>query len=191
MNKVLKLIWHCLLGLILIVVGFLIITNKTAFIKILTVSAGVIAFLEGLYTLINIHKWQIVHTTLFLAYFKAFSLMVLGPLAVYSPFATAQFLTATFVYFFAVGLIFSAAISIQNAIIIHKSNSEIDVSRLIIDALIGIIFSIVLFINPEVILDLAITIIGIVAIIVGVVLITLNLIKGKAEPVHESETFVN
>jgi len=164
-----RLIWNTLVGIIIVVGGILIIANQEAFVKVVMVIAGLFAILVGIYTLVNLFKWQFRGTTKVLAICKGILTIILGALAVYSPFAAAEALFTTFIYIFAVGLVISAVVAVQNAYALHKLNAALPVSGFAWEALIDVIIAIVCFINPSEIMGVAVTVIGVVAILLGIV----------------------
>ncbi len=169
MKNVFRLIWNILIGLCFTVLGVLVITNKESFVKIAMLGAGIVALVEGVAGLINIGKWQFEGATKTLSVVRASLMIILGLLAVYAPFSTAVFMVTTFIYIFAVGLVFSAVVDIQNAVVLRKIDPELPITALIWDALIDFVLAVILFANPTSIMGVAVSVIGVVAIILGIV----------------------
>ena len=168
-NGVGRLIWNTLVGILIAVGGILIIANQEAFVKVVMVIAGIFAILVGIYTLVNLFKWQFQGPTKVLAICKGVLTIVLGAFAVYSPFATGAALFTTFIYIFAIGLVVSAVVAVQNAYALHKLNAALPVSGFAWEALIDVIIAILCFINPTEIMGIAVTVIGVIAILLGAV----------------------
>lgn len=169
MKNVFRLICNILLGTAFAVLGILILANKESFIKVAMVGAGVVAVIEGLSGFFNVGKWQFEGATKVLSVVRASLMLLLGLLAVYAPFSTATFLVTTYVYIFAVGLLFSAVVDIQNLVVLRRIAPDLPVVNLIWDALIDFVLAVILFVNPTIVMGVAVTVIGVVAIIIGLV----------------------
>ncbi len=169
MKNTFRLICNIVLGLAVAALGVLILTNKESFIKIAMIGAGIVAVIEGFAGFLNIRRWQFEGTTKTISIVRASLMLILGCLAVYAPFSTATFLVTTFVYIFAVGLVFSAVVDIQNIVVLKGLDPDIPRTSLVWDALIDFVLAVVLFVNPTSIMSVAVTIIGIVAIVLGIV----------------------
>ena len=163
-----RLVWNTIIGILIVVGGILIITHQEGFVKVVMVVAGIVAVLEGVYTLVNLFKWQFEGATKTLAICKGVAMIVLGGFAVYSPFAAGAAFFTTFIYIFAIGLVISGSVAIQNAFMLHKINAALPVSGFAWEALIDLIIAILCFINPTEIMGIAVTVIGIVAILLGI-----------------------
>ena len=163
-NGVSRLVWNTLIGLVIIVGGILIIANKSAFISIVMVIGGIVAVLEGIYTIVGLFRWHFHGATKGLAIVKGILMVALGAFAVCAPFAAGEALFTTYLYVFAIGLILSAVVAVQNAYVLHKINAAMPVSGFAWEALIDVIIAVVLFTKPTEIMGIAVTVIGIVAI---------------------------
>jgi len=169
MKSTFRLICNILLGVAFAALGILILNNKESFIKIAMIGAGIVAIIEGLSGFFNVGKWQFEGVTKTLSIVRASLMLILGCLSIYAPFSTAKFLVTTYVYIFAVGLVFSAVVDIQNMVVLKRIAPELPRTSLIWDALIDFVLAVILFVNPTKIMGMAVTIIGIVAIILGIV----------------------
>jgi len=171
MRGMLRLFYGILKGLVLVLAGVLMVTNQESFVKVIMVAAGLVTLAEGLYTLFSLKRWSLEKTTRTLAIVKGLVLVVLGILALVSPFAAGVALATTFCYVYATGLVFSAVIAMQNGYVIHKLDSSIKVSDFVFEALLDILIAVVFFVNPARIMGIAVTVIGVLGIVAGVAVI--------------------
>jgi len=162
-----RLIGNTALGLVIAVGGVLTISNQEAFVRVVMVIAGIVAVLEGIYTLVNLFKWQFKGSTRILAICKGVAMIALGAFAVYSPFAAGEAFFTTYIYVFAVGLVLSGTVAIQNAYVLHKINAALPVSGFAWEALIDLVIAIICFVNPTKIMGIAVTVVGVAAILLG------------------------
>lgn len=166
-----RLIWNTIIGIVIIAGGIMTISNQEAFVKVVMVIAGIVAVLEGIYTLVNQFKWQFTGPTRTIAICKGIAMIALGAFAVYSPFAAGAAFFTTYIYVFAIGLVISGIIAIQNAYMLHKINAALPVSGFAWEALTDIVIAIICFINPTKIMGIAVTVVGVAAILLGAVTI--------------------
>lgn len=169
-----RLIWQIVLGLVIITGGVLIVSKQEAFVKVVMVVAGIVALIEGIYTLVNLYRWQFTGATKTAAVIKGIMMIVLGVIAVCAPFATGQALFTAYIYIFAAGLVISAIIAVQNAYMLHKINAAIPVSGFAWEALIDIVVALILFCNPTKIMGIAVSVIGVGAIVFGAATIAMG-----------------
>ncbi|MBO4394304.1 MAG: DUF308 domain-containing protein [Spirochaetales bacterium] len=187
-TKAKNLITMLLIGVVAIVVGILIINHTDSFLKIVMIAAGIGAAISGVYTLIGVKKWHYTDLTKTLATIKGFESLVAGIAAVLVALFAADTALTVMVYIFAVGLVFSAIVSFENAAVVNKFDILDMRSHFIVEGVIYLLIAILLFCKPvdtlvKVVQILSIGFIVIGAIMVAVPIITLFKGRGKEDEV--------
>ena len=187
-TKAKNLITMLLIGVVAIVVGILIINHTDSFLKIVMIAAGIGAAISGVYTLIGVKKCHYTDLTKTLATVKGFESLVAGIAAVLVALFAADTALTVMVYIFAVGLVFSAIVSFENAAVVNKFDILDMRSHFIVEGVIYLLIAILLFCKPvdtlvKVVQILSIGFIVIGAIMVAVPIITLFKGRGKEDEV--------
>lgn len=163
-----KKFWTMLVfGLIVIAVGVLIFIYSEYFVTILMIAAGVGAICDGFYTLFSIKGWRFSSATKTLAILKSIVTILLGLAAVLVPMFVAQTAITILVYAFAIGLIFSAVVSFQNAATARSFLPGIPIDHFIFEGIVSILVAVLLFTNPTAVLTTFAKVIGIVIAVFG------------------------
>ncbi len=163
-----KKFWAMLFfGLIVIAVGVLIFIYSDYFVTILMIAAGVGAICDGFYTLFSIKGWRFSSATKTLAILKSIVTILLGLAAVLVPMFVAQTAITILVYAFAIGLIFSAVVSFQNAATARSFLPGIPIDHFIFEGIVSILVAVLLFTNPTAVLTTFAKVIGIVIAVFG------------------------
>lgn len=165
-----KKFWAMLvLGVLAIALGVLIFIYCNSFVTIMMIAAGLGAMSDGLYTLFSIKRWHFDSTTKTLAIVKGLVTTLLGLAAVLVPMFVAQTAITILVYAFAIGLVFSAVVSFQNAATARTFLPGVPIDHFIFEGVISILVAILLFANPTAVLTTFAKIIGIIIAVAGVV----------------------
>lgn len=191
-TRVKGLIKMLLIGVIAIVAGILIINHTDSFLKIIMIAAGVGAVISGAYTLIGVSKWKYTDLTKRLAIIKGFESLAVGIAAVFIALFAADAALTVMVYIFAIGLLFSACVSFENAAVAKNFDIADMKSQFILEGVISLLIAILLFFKPvdtlvKVIQVLSIGFIAIGAIMVIVAIISMCKSPKKATVVVEAE----
>lgn len=178
-----KFIRLLVIGIVAILAGSLVMNHSDALLKIVMVLAGLAALADGIYTLVGVRRWEFTSTTRTLSMIKGFESVAIGVAAI----VIAIFLEAAvtvMVYIFAAGLIFSAVVSFQNALVGKKFEIQDLRSRFMVEGIISLLVAIILICNPVGALLTIVKVIGIVIIVVGALFIASAVIgKIKASKV--------
>ncbi len=165
MNK----FWAMLVfGILAIALGVLIFIYCGKFVTIMMVASGLGAMYNGLYTLFSIKRWHFDSATKTLAIVKGIIITLLGLAAVLVPMFVAQTAITILVYAFAIGLIFSAVVSFQNAATARTFLPDAPIDHFIFEGVLSILVAILLFANPTAVLTTFAKVIGIVIVVAGV-----------------------
>ena len=189
-NGIKTILFLLLIGAALLVLGILSLNHPTAFITILIIALGVAAVVDGAYTLIGINKWNFTDKTRTLTLIKGGETLAIGLAAVLVSIFAADAAVTIIVYIFAVGLLFSAVVALQNATMAEKYGIPEKRSRFMIEGVIELIFAIILFCNPVETVNKMFQFLAIGFIIIGTILMVLMLVllfsgngKKKNEPI--------
>ena len=179
-------------GVAALFVGILILNHTDAVLKIIMIAAGVGAFVDGLYTIIGMKKWNFSETTKTLATVKGFESMALGLAAVLIAIFAADTAITVMVYIFAIGLLFSSFVAFQNAAVAGRFDIQDMRSHFLVEGVIELLVAIILFFKPvetmyTVAKVLAVGLIVIGAIMIGVPIIALFKGGSKEEIIGEAE----
>lgn len=156
-----------IIGLALIALGLFLLINPTSIIKILVIVFGVYTALEGVSSLFSVFKLQKNSRTYITGLIKSLLNIAIGVLVVYLSVTSEGAEVATWVvYLIAIDLLLSAAVNCIELYMLSKANLSSE--SLASSVILSIIFAIILFVFPALITSVAITIIGIILIVVGV-----------------------
>lgn len=157
-----------LIGLLVVGLGILIVTNSNSFIKIMMIASGVGALCNGLYTLFNIKRWHFASTTKTLAIVKGILTTLVGLAAILVPMFVAQTAMTVLVYAFAICLVFSALVAFENAAMARSFIPGISTSHFFVEAVVSILVAIILFAKPTAVLTTFAVVVGIIVSLIGV-----------------------
>ena len=179
-----SLISTVVIGAIILAIGILIINHTDSFLKIVMIAAGIGAFLDGFYTLMGVKKWKYTDLTKNLTLTKGFESLVLGIAAVIMAIFAADAALTVMVYIFAISLVFSAVVALQNAAVAGKFGITDKRTSFIIEAAIEALIALLLFFKPVETLVKVVQILAIVFIVIGFIMIAIPiivLIKGNGK----------
>ncbi|MBO4409178.1 MAG: DUF308 domain-containing protein [Spirochaetales bacterium] len=148
-------------GAIAIIIGVLLMNNAGSFLKIIMIAAGIGALYDGIYTLVMLSKFKYTDTTKTLTTIKAVESCVIGLAAVLVAIFAAEEALTVMVWIFAAGLVFSAVVAFQNAVVAGKFGADEKRNRFIVEGVITLLIAIILFFKP---VDTLVTIVKILAI---------------------------
>ena len=179
-------------GVAALFVGILILNHTDALVKIVMIAAGIGAFVDGLYTVIGMKKWNFSETTRTLATVKAYESMALGLAAVLVAIFAADTAITVMVYIFAIGLLFSAFVAFQNAAMSGKFEIQDMRNHFLIEGVIELLVAIILFFKPVETMYTVVKVLAVGLIVIGAIMIAVPVIalfKGgkKDEIVEEVE----
>ena len=181
------------IGAVILALGILIINHTESFLKIVMIAAGIGAFLDGFYTLMGVKKWKFTDLTKNLTLIKGFESLTLGIAAVLvALFATDTALTVM-VYIFAISLVFSAIVALQNSAVAGKFGVEEKRKSFIVEAVIEALIALLLFFKPMETLVKVVQILSIGFIVIGVIMIAIPIIvlfKGGSKTEEEEAVVV-
>lgn len=183
-----SLISTVVIGAIILAIGILIINHTDSFLKIVMIAAGIGAFLDGFYTLMGVKKWKYTDLTKNLTLIKGFESLVLGIAAVIMAIFAADAALTVMVYIFAISLVFSAVVALQNAAVAGKFGITDKRTSFIIEAAIEALIALLLFFKPVETLVKVVQILAIVFIVIGFIMIAIPiivLIKGNGKTEEE------
>lgn len=158
-----------ILGALLLLAGILVIVHSEGFLKIVMVCTGLGAAISGISTLLSIRKIGYLGVSKNLALVKSAATVIVGLIAVFAPLFAAETVVTIVIYALALSLVFSAAVSIENAFAAKKIDKSISVIHLWAEAGLSLVIAIILFANPTAILLTAVKVIGVVAALIGAV----------------------
>lgn len=171
-----------ILGIIMAAAGIFILGNKTVFVKVIVITAGVYSLAVGFYTLFNISSWRFVKFTKTVALIKSILSILVGFAAVIAPITIAELSMGAIQIFVAVILCFEAAVAVQNAIMCRRIDKRINLSSFAWEALVDAVLAFILFSNPDKALPAVVTVVGIVILALGAICVLLTIfsfIKSK------------
>ena len=178
------LISTVIIGAVILAIGILIINHTDSFLKIVMIAAGIGAFLDGFYTLMGVKKWKYTDLTKNLTLIKGFESLVLGIAAVIMAIFAADTALTVMVYIFAISLVFSAVVALQNAAVAGKFGITEKRTSFIIEAAIEALIALLLFFKPVETLVKVVQILAIGFIVIGFIMIAIPiivLIKGNSK----------
>jgi len=164
-------------GALLLCVGLFVLIKQDAFVKIVVICASIAAFVDGVYTLYEFREWKFVGVTRNLTLTKGILMVLSGIIGVFLPLFAAQAVVTVVVYVFAAMLLYSAFVSVENAIILKKINNEIPRGHFYVEAAFSALVSVIFFSDPSKILSAFVVIIGVTAVVVGIGFVILGILK--------------
>lgn len=170
------LIRMLLIGVIAIVAGILIMNNTDSFLKIIMIAAGIGAVISGSYTLVGVRKWKYTDLTKRLAIIKGFESLAVGIGAVFIALFAADAALTVMVYIFAIGLVFSAFVSFENAAVAKNFDIADMKSQFIIEGVISLLIALLLFFKPVETLVKVIQVLSIGFIAIGVIMVVVAVV---------------
>lgn len=187
-----------LIGAVALAIGIIIINHANAFLKIIMIAAGIGSLVDGLYTLVGVKKWKLTSTTKTLTTIKGMESTLIGFAAIIMGIFAANEAFTVMVYIFAIGLIFSAVVSIQNASVAGEFDIKDMRGHFMAEAVIQILIAIILFFKPVETLELIVKVLAIAFIVIGSLSVVFSLIVmftkskktaevGEAEVVEENK----
>lgn len=187
-----------LIGAVALAIGIIIINHANAFLKIIMIAAGIGSLVDGLYTLVGVKKWKFASTTKTLTTIKGMESTLIGFAAIIMGIFAANEAFTVMVYIFAIGLIFSAVVSIQNASVAGEFDIKDMRGHFMAEAVIQILIAIILFFKPVETLELIVKVLAIAFIVIGSLSVVFSLIVmftkskktaevGEAEVVEENK----
>ena len=187
-----------LIGAVALAIGIIIINHANAFLKIIMIAAGIGSLVDGLYTLVGVKKWKFTSTTKTLTTIKGMESTLIGFAAIIMGIFAANEAFTVMVYIFAIGLIFSAVVSIQNASVAGEFDIKDMRGHFMAEAVIQILIAIILFFKPVETLELIVKVLAIAFIVIGSLSLVFSLIVmftkskktaevGEAEVVEENK----
>lgn len=181
-----------LIGAVALAIGIIILNHANAFLKIIMIAAGIGSLVDGLYTLVGVKKWKFTSTTKTLSTIKGMESTLIGFAAIIMGIFAANEAFTVMVYIFAIGLIFSAVVSIQNASVAGEFDIKDMRGHFMAEAVIQILIAIILFFKPVETLELIVKVLAIAFIVIGSLSVVFSLIvfftkSKKTEEVGEAE----
>lgn len=166
-------------GLALIAIAILTLCHPEAFVKIIVVFASIAAFVDGIYTLFVFKQWAFVGITRKLTLIKGILMSVSGIIGIIMPLVAARAVVSIVVYVFAVMLLYSAFVSIQDAFVIRKLDYTVPRLHFYVEAVFSVFVAVIFFANPQSVLSTIVSVIGITGIAIGLGLIIYAFIGRK------------
>ena len=179
------------IGAVILALGILIINHTESFLKIVMIAAGIGAFLDGFYTLMGVKKWKFTDLTKNLTLIKGFESLTLGIAAVLIALCATDTALTVMVYIFAISLVFSAIVALQNSAVAGKFGVEEKRKSFIVEAVIEALIALLLFFKPMETLVKVVHSIGF--IVIGVIMIAIPIIvlfKGGSKTEEEEAVVV-
>ncbi|MBR2281307.1 MAG: DUF308 domain-containing protein [Spirochaetales bacterium] len=187
-----------LVGAAALAIGIIILNHANLFLQIIMVAAGIGSLLDGVYTLLGIRRWKYTSVTKTLTTIKGVESTLLGFAAIVVGIFAANEALTVMVYIFAVSLIFSSIVSLQNAAVAGTFNISDMRGHFVAEAVIQILIAIILFFKPVETLELIVKVLAIAFIVVGSLSVVFALIVmfskskktaevGEAEVVEENK----
>lgn len=168
-----------LVGFAVTALGVLSIVYKEFFISMVVIAIGCGSLGQGVYTVIHVGKWGFTGNARSFAFARGIILILIGICSIFLPLAVAENVTAILCYIFAAGLIVSSFFTIQNAVAC-RFVTGLSCGSFVAEALLDMLFAIVLILNPQSFMVAAVSIIGISLIVIGVFLIILAFCTRKS-----------
>ena len=177
-------------GAVILAVGIIVTAHTDSFMKIVMIAAGIGTFVDGLYTLNGMKKWKYTDTTRTLAMIKGIESVAIGCAAVLIAIFAAKEALAVMVYIFAIGLVFSAIVSFQNAATASRFEIAEIRSHFIVEGVITSLIALILFLRPVETLRNVVRIFSIAFIIIGGALVVASVAAMFRKPSAEDTVIV-
>ena len=187
-KRVKATIYGLVIGAVLLALGIIVLNNANAFLKIVMVVAGVASMVDGIYTLLGVNKWKYTNATKTLTTIKGVESTLIGFAAIAMGIFAADTAFTIMVYILAIGLVFSAIVSFQNAAVSGSFDIKDMRSHFLLEGTLQIVVAIILFFKPVETLELIVRIISIAFIILGALSIVFALIVMFSKSKKTSET---
>jgi hypothetical protein len=167
-----KLISNSIIGALIVALGVFVLLKPDAFLKTLVIVFGIYILLEGLSSVIYCFKLKGFKSVFTLSLIKALLNLFIGILVTYFAFTSdGGTVTTWVVYLIATELLLSGVLTVID----HFYLKKIDVLSFSFflgsDAIVSIIFAILLYIFPSVIGSTFITILGVLVLLFGAVMV--------------------
>lgn len=145
----------------LAVIGLLILKHHDAFVKIVVICAGISAFADGVYTLFYYRKWNFADLTRRFTLIKGILMTVCGVFGIVMPIFAATAVITVITYIFAIMLVYSAFVSLQDAFVLRNISSDFPRAHFYVEAVFSLIVAVIFFSNPNKILSTLVDVIAI------------------------------
>lgn len=156
---------HFLLAIILLAAGIFILVRKELFKQVFIMAIGVVAIVFGTVSLASISKYALGKFTRGITLVKGVLSLIIGVLAIVMPLATGEAIWTILIYILAAQMSLSAIITIFDALAIRSKGFPI--APLLWEAFISLLFALILFMFPQSIANLVVTILGLIIIVIG------------------------
>lgn len=154
-------------GTILLIVGIFMLVNRKETIRYLTISTGILVFLSGIRTLVELRKWKSAGFSSSLVLIKGFLMVIFGMIAVIYPATVSKFYVAWFRWMYSIVLLFTALVSLMS--IFSTGGRGLGIVYQIAEAVMAVILAI-LFMTGD-FTDTFIVILGVIIIMTGMIFI--------------------
>jgi len=149
-----------LFGVLVAALGLYMLFQSESFVEVLVTVLGISLVLSGIYAIFSMRSYTWGKKSKMLYLIKSLGSILIGALAVILPFTVANISWNVLIYLLAAQLAISAVVSLSNAIILRKG--EMSVSPILAEAMVSLVFAILLFMFPRQIGSMILKIIGFV-----------------------------
>lgn len=164
-------------GLAVLAVGIFMLASGETFIRVLLMVLGVLSILSGIASIATVGRYGFGRYNRSATMVKGMLGLIVGVLAVVMPLVTAQATWIVFVYILAAQLLLSAIVAFGGALAVGARG--VGSSRLASEGWLSLLFAVVLFLFPQSIGKLLLTILGIVVIVVGLTLAVIAILAAR------------
>lgn len=171
-----------LLGLLIIIAGIFMLARIEVFKEALVIILGVLAVVTGIISLVSLNKYSFGRYTRTATIIKGILGIVVGILAIVMPLTTGETVWTIIMYILGADLLYAAVVLLTSAASMRSSG--IFIAPLVYEGVISLVFAIILFLFPQSIANLLVTIFGIIVLAVGVTITILGWHARKALPLE-------
>jgi uncharacterized membrane protein HdeD (DUF308 family) len=152
-------------GVVIAALGLYMLFQGEAFVQVFVTILGVSMILSGIFSLVSMHSytWGKKGRSVYLL--KSLASIVIGAIAVILPFTVGVTTWDVLLYLLAAQFALSALVSLFNALVLRKGESS--VAPIFAEAMVSLVFALLLFVFPREIGSMLLKIVGFVIFVSG------------------------
>ncbi|MFA5571046.1 MAG: DUF308 domain-containing protein [Sphaerochaetaceae bacterium] len=182
MKKSTRWITYLLIAILILIAGVFVLIRQDLFKQIFVISLGVAAVIVSVVSLIMLGRYAFTPFYYRSTLMKGVLGLIVGVLAIVMPLSTAETIWTIILYILAAQLVLGALISFVDVIALRKLGYKS--SYHIWEGVISLVIAVVLFIFPQELATMLVTIVGLIIIVIGLTLALIAILWLRKLPVE-------
>lgn len=182
MKKSTRWITYLLIAILILIAGVFVLIRQDLFKQIFVISLGVAVVIVSVVSLIMLGRYAFTPFYYRSTLMKGVLGLIVGVLAIVMPLSTAETIWTIILYILAAQLVLGALISFVDVIALRKLGYKS--SYHIWEGVISLVIAVVLFIFPQELATMLVTIVGLIIIVIGLTLALIAILWLRKLPVE-------